>query len=269
MHPDLFQIGPLTVRAYGTMIVLGFFLGISLVRLRSKKYMMKWDDCLDLSFYLLLAGIVGGKLFYWLILPANFNSEMELLFSNPMRFLQNLGSGFEFFGSLFVGILTFILFVRRRRMPLLKTLDLFAPAMPLVHAGGRIGCFLAGCCFGKECNHWWAVTFNDPNTLAPPGIPLHPTQLYESICLLILVGILLVIEKWVSKIEGRMISLYVIGYTVIRFIVEYFRADARGSAMGGTLSMTQVLAIFAAVIAVTVYIFLTLKKYRETRNSPS
>lgn len=263
MNPSLLHLGPLTVRSYGTMIVIGFFLALALVKFRSRKYDIDWENCLDLAFYLLLAGIVGGKIFFWIVLPSQFMAEFKGLFIEPVTFLKNLGSGFEIFGSIFVGLAVFVLFTRKKKMPLLKTLDLFTPAMPLVHAVGRIGCFLAGCCYGRQCSQDWAVIFNHPDSLAPTGVPLHPSQLYESAGLFFLVIFLLLIEKRVTRVPGRMITVYIAGYTVLRFIVEHFRADQRGEAFDGLLSMTQLLAIFAVIIAAGVYGYLTLRHGRN------
>ncbi len=263
MHPNLLELGPLTIRSYGTMIVIGFFLALALVKYRSRKFEIEWEKCMDLSFYLLLAGIVGGKLFFWIVLPSHFMAEFEGLFSDPVTFFKNLGSGFEIFGSLFVGIIVFILYTRKNNMPVLKTLDLFTPAMPLVHAVGRIGCFLAGCCYGQTCSHKWAVVFNHPDSLAPTGVALHPTQLYESAGLFFLVIFLLLIERWAAKIPGRLITIYFGGYTVLRFIVEYFRADQRGDAFDGLMSMTQVLAILALILALAAFSYLTLRHGRK------
>ena len=125
------------------------------------------------------------------------------------------------------------------------------------------GCFLAGCCYGKTCCRDWAVVFNHPDSLAPTGVLLHPTQLYESAGLFLLVIFLLFIERWAAKIPGRLITIYFAGYTVLRFIVEYFRGDQRGDAFGGLMSMTQVLALLALIMALAAFFYLTLRHGRK------
>ncbi len=247
MHPNLINIGPFTVRSYGTMIVLGFFIGLWLIKRRARNYGIPWEKCVDLAFYLLLGGIIGSKIFYWLILPDYFLYDMKLITDDPIEFIKNFGSGFEFFGALFSGVIVFLIYTSRNQLPRLHTLDLLTPSIPLAHAFGRIGCFLAGCCYGRECSYTWSIIFNHPDSLAPQGIALHPTQLYESALLLLLTGLLLLSESYLRKKPGMMLPAYVIGYTVIRFIVEYFRGDPRGSV--GRMTMTQLVAILAAVIA--------------------
>jgi len=246
MHPDLFQIGPLTVHSYGTLIVTGFLLSLFLMKLRVDRYGIAYDKCVDLSFGLLLAGFVGAKVFYWLIIPSGFINDMGILFSEPVTFLKHLGQGFEFFGGIVGGIVFFVYFTTKHKIPKMLILDLITPSIPLAHAFGRIGCFMAGCCHGRACALPWAVTFTDPHSLAPLNIALHPTQLYESFLLFILTAILLLSEKMITRVHGRMISLYILGYTIIRFTVEHFRGDNRGTIQSVNISGTQIISIIIA-----------------------
>ncbi|MBN1879489.1 prolipoprotein diacylglyceryl transferase [bacterium] len=250
MHPDLFHIGPLTIHSYGTMIVIGFIAGLAIIRMRVKHYDIAFDKAVDLAFGLLLWGFVGAKLFYWLIIPVEFIDSFKLLSTDPVGWLKNLGNGFEFFGGIVAGVLFFRYFCKKHNLRSRSVLDLVTPAVPLAHAFGRIGCFLAGCCYGKTCSHSWAVVFTDPHSLAPRHSPLHPTQLYESFLLFVLTSVLLATEKKIARIPGRMISFYLVGYTLIRFIVEYFRADDRGFLPGLQLTGTQLIAIFVAAGAI-------------------
>ncbi|HPQ38936.1 MAG TPA: prolipoprotein diacylglyceryl transferase, partial [bacterium] len=178
MHPDLFDIGPFTVHSYGTLIVIGFLMGLALIRFRTRYARIPYEKIVDLSFGLLITGFIGAKLFHWLIIPSGLIRDFSLLFENPMEFIKNLGNGFEFFGGIAVGVVFFYRFCRRHALDPLVTLDVITPAIPLAHAFGRLGCFMAGCCYGEQCDLPWAVTFNDPHTLAPRGVALHPTQLY-------------------------------------------------------------------------------------------
>jgi phosphatidylglycerol---prolipoprotein diacylglyceryl transferase len=247
MYPELFRIGPIPVYSYGTLIVIGFLAALGIIRLRIRKYALPFEKIIDLAFGLLIWGFVGAKFFHWIIIPGDFLYDVELLFSSPGTFVKNLGNGFEFFGGIFSGVLFFTYFSRRHKLPVKETLDLITPAIPLAHMFGRFGCFMAGCCYGKPAPDLsWAVVFAHPKTLAPPHIPLHPTQIYEAVLLFILTVSLLLFEQKIRHIPGRMISFYILGYTVIRFLVEYYRADNRGIIPGVPLSGTQIIAMFAA-----------------------
>lgn len=261
MHPELFHIGPLVIRSYGTLIVIGFLAGLGLIRFRSARYGIEFEKALDLSFGLLIWGFLGAKLFHWLIQPTEFIDSFRIILSDPVRWLKNLGNGFEFFGGIVSGVIYFRYFCRKHGLQVRDVLDLITPAIPLAHAFGRIGCFMAGCCYGKSCSHSWAVVFTHPDTLAPMNIAIHPTQLYESILLFFLTLGLLAAEKRIHQIPGRMISFYLLGYTAIRFFVEYFRADDRGVIPGLLLSGTQLIAVFIAIGAI-VWLVITRRQFR-------
>ena len=249
MHPDIFSIGPFTVHSYGTMMVLGFFCGLGLAKLRIKNSQLTWPQMVDLSFYLLLAGILGAKLLFWIIFPREFFYEMSLLFNSPMEFVKLIGNGFVFFGSVVGGAIMLSAYLRKHKISLLPAFDFLAPSLAIGHAFGRIGCFLAGCCYGKVCDLPWAVTFTDPHTLAPPNIPLHPTQLYESLFLFGLSGFLVAIEKKMISKPGFIFALYVLLYTIWRFFLEFYRDDPRGTIFNGLMTTTQGVSIIGAVIA--------------------
>ena len=264
MHPDLLHLGPLTVHSYGLMIVIGFLAGLYLIKLRLESTDLKWQQILDLAFYLLLAGIIGSKLVYWMIFPHQSIMDMKLLVSDPVEFFKQFGAGFVFFGGLFAGALTLYVFMKKHRHPIAPVLDLFTPAVPLAHAFGRIGCFLAGCCYGTTCDLPWAVTFTSSNSLAPLNIPLHPVQLYESVFLFLLTGFLVLIENKIRRIPGRLLPLYVFFYGCWRFMIEFLRGDPRGQIPGTFLSTTQGVALVA--VAVSAAAFATISMVKKSSN---
>jgi phosphatidylglycerol:prolipoprotein diacylglycerol transferase len=133
--------------------------------------------------------------------------------------------------------------------------DIFAPSIAIGHAFGRIGCFLAGCCYGEPCTLPWAVTFTDSRTLAPPGVPLHPTQLYSAIGLLLLFAFLLFLRKK-KTFQGELFWTYLLCYSIGRFFLEFLRGDDRGSVLGGLLSTTQAISILLAGISVAMFLYL-------------
>ena len=136
--------------------------------------------------------------------------------------------------------------MRKTKLPPLKTADVFAPGVALGHGIGRLGCFSAGCCWGIECHRPWAVTFTNPAandiTGVPLNRPLHPTQLYEAFSEFVIFGIL----YWRVRrahAAGEVIGLYLLLYSTVRFIVEFFRTHEQGNLWGGPLDTSQWISI--------------------------
>jgi phosphatidylglycerol:prolipoprotein diacylglycerol transferase len=123
-----------------------------------------------------------------------------------------------------------------------------APSIALAHFFGRIGCFFAGCCYGKYCDLPWAVTFNNPDSLAPQGLPLHPTQLYEALSNMAIFLFLFFFRKH-KKYDGQIFWLYVFIYGITRSFIEIFRADFRGVFLYGIFSVSQVIGGIMAVVS--------------------
>ncbi len=140
--------------------------------------------------------------------------------------------------------------MKRWKMPIWRTCDLIAPAIPIGIFFGRLGCFSAGCCYGRETHLPWAVTFTNPETLARPDVPLHPTQLYASLDGVILFGALVLLQR-VKRFHGQIFCAFLIGYAFLRYVVEEpFRGDARGATLGGvSVSVATGVPILLAGVA--------------------
>lgn len=248
MHPILFKLGSLTVYTYGFFIAMGFLAGISLAKKEAQRLGESPEKITDLCFYILLSAIIASRLFYVLI-----NAEMFV--SNPLEIFRIWNGGLVFYGG-FVGAgLTTVYYLKKHEMPLWKTLDMLAPSLAVGHFLGRIGCFSAGCCYGKECHLPWAVTFSHPETLARTGVPLHPTQLYEAANNLMIFGILWMFRRR-KKFDGQIFWLYVLIYGITRSVIEIFRGDFRGEFILGVISVSQAIGItFALTAAVMLVIF--------------
>src|SRR5204863_8549967 len=169
---------------------------------------------LDLGIYIIVAALVGAKL---LLLVTDFNT-----FRNDPRELLTLArSGGVFYGGLIVAVGVALWYIRRVGLPLWTTTDAFAPGIPLGHVIGRMGCFFAGCCYGKPTTVPWAITFTDPfaaaNVGTPLNIPLHPTQLYEAGAEALILIVLLATERKGRPFPGRTFWLYILLYGVSRF----------------------------------------------------
>ena len=174
MFPVLLKIGPISIFTYGSFIAVGFLAGIFLAIKEAKRLGEDHEKIMDLCFYILVAAILGSRLFYVATSP-------EMFLRNPVEILKIWNGGLVFYGGFIAALVTGVIFLKVKNIPVWKTADIMAASVALAHFFGRIGCFFAGCCYGKHCDLPWAVTFNHPDSLAPTGIPLHPTQLYEAL----------------------------------------------------------------------------------------
>ncbi len=247
MYPILLKIGKLSLYTYGLFVALGFVTGIWIARHEAKRLKEDQDKIMDLCFYVLLAAIVGSRMFY---VFTNFN----MFISDPLEIFRIWNGGLVFYGGFILALITAIVFVQRKRLSLFKTSDIMAPALAIGHAIGRIGCFFAGCCYGKACDLPWAVTFTNPDSLAPANVPLHPTQLYAAAANS-LIFILLWVLRSRKKFDGQIFWIYVLLYGVARSVVEIFRGDFRGDLVFGVLSISQTIGgsmVFVAVVMLVV-----------------
>jgi phosphatidylglycerol:prolipoprotein diacylglycerol transferase len=246
MHPILFEIpkiefgnwmiGPIPIRMYGLMIGIGFLLGMYLASRRAKKEGIDPDRILDLGVYLLLAAIIGSRLLYVLTALPEFAN-------NPLEIFAIWKGGLVFYGGVLAAVPVGIWYVRKHKLPVWKTADIIAPYAALSHGFGRLGCFFAGCCYGAPCSGPIGMTFNDPHSLAPLGMALYPTQLMESGGEFLVFGVLILLRRY-KKFDGQLFWLYLLFYSVLRFILEFFRGDAiRGVYFGGFVSTSQIIAV--------------------------
>ena len=251
MHPVLFDLplgrfGTFTVGTYGLFYALGFLLALRLAMAYARREGIDAARIVDLGIVVLLAGFIGAKLLLYLL-------DFRFYATHPMEMVRGLRSAGVFYGGFALAGVAGLLYARRAGLPLARTADLAAPAAALGQAIGRIGCFLAGCCYGRSCSLPWAVTFTDPRaydlTGVPLGTPLHPTQLYHAAAdALILALTVLMMRR--RRVPGQVFWTYVLAYAALRFIVEFYRGDTvRGLYLGGTLSTSQIAALPAAAVA--------------------
>ncbi|MDI6890116.1 MAG: prolipoprotein diacylglyceryl transferase [Thermodesulfovibrionales bacterium] len=258
MHPVLFKIGPLTIHTYGVLVASGFLLGLGLAVRRARKEGIPSDKIVDLGFYILLSAIIGSRLFFILM-----NAGYYL--KNPLEILKIWEGGLVFYGGLILAIPTAVWYVKKNTLGVWNTADLFAPSIAIGHAMGRIGCFFAGCCYGKPSEGLpWAVTFTDSQSLAMTGVPLHPTQLYESMGEFISFLLLVILRKYKS-FNGQLFLTYILLYSVLRFIVEFYRGDVDRGFITSQLSLAQGISILMFLVAVAGLVILRQRKVRLRR----
>lgn len=243
MRIELFHIGPITIWGYGFMIGLGILLCLILGMQRAKKYNMSENAVLDIAIYGILFGFLGAKLLYVLV-------EFDRFLENPTSILGS--EGFVVYGGITAGVVAAIVYCKIKKLRFLEYFDLLIPCVALAQGFGRIGCFLAGCCYGRETDSFLGVTFPE-NSLAPTGVKLLPTQLFSSAGDFLIMGILLWYYKKAKHI-GDVGILYMILYSIGRFLLEILRSDERGSL--GALSTSQWISIGIFLLALILkYIF--------------
>ena len=247
MFPRLFHIGSFSLPTYGLLVSLGVLIGLWISVRNSEKHGINPDDAWNLGILVVLAGILGAKILYIVNDWSSYAAHPEEIFS-----FATLQAGGVFSGGLIAGFAAAAWYVRKHRMPPLATCDAFAPGLAFGHALGRVGCFAAGCCYGKPTNHFWGVTFTSPvaslYSQTPLNVPIEPTQLFESAVELANFFILMWLLKR-KKFDGQVVAAYFFLYGVARYFLEFLRDDpGRGSVFGGIMTGTQLISIGLVVL---------------------
>src|SRR5262245_1306209 len=265
MHPQLFTIpgfpispsaawplsllrGPFTLHTYGLLLAVAFLAGLWVASRQAKRAGLDANRVTDMAVWVLIAGLVGAKLMLVVV-------DWKRYSSNPPDLWTIFQSGGVFYGGLIGGILAAAYFVRRYALPAWPTADVLAPGVVVGQAIGRLGCFFAGCCYGKPASVPWAVTFTDAYANRHVGTPLdvalHPSQLYESLaCFLVFLAPR-------KRFAGQVVLTYALLYSVARFGLEFFRGDPdRGGAWG--LSTSQIVAV--VIVLAAGYLFTRLRR---------
>jgi phosphatidylglycerol:prolipoprotein diacylglycerol transferase len=247
MYPELFKIGNFPINTYGVFLALAFLCAILIAVKLGARDGLRREKIYDLCLWMLVSSLIGSKILMLFTEPEYRDHPWQLL---SLDFLR---SGGVFYGGLISGILAGYLLIRRYKLPWWKTADACAPGIAIGNFFGRQGCFAAGCCWGKPTSLPWGVKFSELGheiTGVPVGIPLHPTQLYESFAMLIVFVFLL----WLHKrrlFEGQVILFYALLYSVVRFSIEFFRDDPRGDVFGLTsatgLSTSQLISLVIGI----------------------
>jgi phosphatidylglycerol:prolipoprotein diacylglycerol transferase len=225
MHPILFQIGNWPVYSYGVLLALAYLAGLQLAVVRARRVGLDPARVMDLGIYLIIAALIGAKLMLVAVDFSYFRAQ-------PRELLSLVRAGGVFYGGLIAAFVTALWLVGRYKLPRWTTGDLIAPGIALGHVVGRLGCLLAGCCYGRPTDVAWAITFTDPvasvNVGTPLQIPLHPTQLYDAGAELLILAGLLIFERRGRPFPGRTFWLYMLLYAISRYIIENYRGDERG-----------------------------------------
>ncbi|HTS81911.1 MAG TPA: prolipoprotein diacylglyceryl transferase [Myxococcaceae bacterium] len=269
----------LPLHTYGLMLMAGFVAAIMVsARLSEREWVgaegvQRRNDVMDLAVWVVVSSFVGSKILFILVTPQEFLDSLGSVFRDPSRLFGALGGGFVFYGGLIGAAAAVWWFCRERKINFLRFADVIAPTVALGQAFGRLGCFAAGCCWGKpatvhvpwavrfpmqsldvfghhvsgaiaasvqsqELNRWVIASTGQVFDHPVPGamrisdwvaqhgttLPIHPTQLYESLAQLLLFVALMIARRY-RRFHGQILALYLIGYAIIRTTVELFRGD--------------------------------------------
>lgn len=252
MHPVLFNLGPFTLYTYGLFLALGFIAGLFVSRREALIAGENPDTVSDIVFYLVIFGVLGGRLFFVL-------TNLEAFMRHPLNIFKIWEGGLVFYGGFISAALSVFFYTKIKKISLWKYADILSPGLALGHALGRIGCLMAGCCYGRACDLPWSIKFHNHDSLAPLDIALHPTQIYEAISNLAIFFILLAIRKK-KQIDGQVFWIYVFIYGFMRIVIEYFRGDDRGDFLFGVISVSQSIGVLMICLSVIMHFYLKRKK---------
>lgn len=269
MRSVLFSIGKLNVPGYGFMIGIGFIVALLVGEYRAKKKGLNQESVIDMAIIAILCGFLGAKLLYVIV--------------NLQEFIEAPGSvlgraGFVVYGGIIAGVLCCLLYCHIKKLSFLQYFDLIIPEVAIAQGFGRIGCFLAGCCYGRHTDSAFGVIFPE-GSLAPAGVKLIPTQLISAAGDILFAVILIVIsdvvfksvvygksrndaessEKTASRskkfghVAGDIGCLYLWMYGVGRFLIEFLRDDYRGAV--GALSTSQFISLFIVLGGIVLFVF--------------
>lgn len=236
MKIDLFTIGKLTVHGYGLMIGIGILACVFMAAYRAPKKGLSADAIMDIAIYSVIAGFIGAKLLFLIV-------EFREFLRNPLSLLGS--SGFVVYGGIITGVITAVFYCKKKGYAFMEYFDLAAPSIAMAQGFGRIGCFLAGCCYGRVTESFLGVVFPE-NSMAPAGIKLLPTQLFSSAGNFLIMAVLLVYSRKSGK-PGNVGILYMVLYGIGRFCIEFLRIDDRGGFW--ILSTSQWISIMIIILA--------------------
>ncbi len=245
MFPVLIKIGSFTIHTYGFFFALGVGLAMLFSIRKAKIEGIDQNKFSDLIFWTIVVGLIGSKLLLIITNPDMLRYKDALI--------SILRSGGTFYGGIVFGLPFALIYAKKKGLSVSKISDIVAPYIAMGHGFGRLGCFSAGCCYGRPTDSFLGVVFTNQiahdTTGVPVGVRIYPTQLMESILNFLNFFVLLFIYRK-KKFNGEVFLFYILNYSIIRFFLEYFRGDPdRGYIFGGvnspwsSLSVPQLISI--------------------------
>ncbi|MYD85121.1 MAG: prolipoprotein diacylglyceryl transferase [Acidobacteria bacterium] len=252
MYPKLLELGPISIYSYGLLLVSAYLIGLQVAVVRGRARGLDGQRIMDLGIAIIVSALVGAKLLLFVV-------EFDHFTRNPAELWTLVRSGGVFYGGMLLAVAVAFWYMQRSGLPLWATCDAFAPGIAAGQAVGRLGCLLAGCCYGHPTDLPWGVTFTDTLSAAIGGAPLdvslHPTQLYESVAALVILGVLLAFERRGRPFPGRTFWAYLLLYPAVRFVIEFYRGDPRGTVLD-TLSTSQFVSVLLVPLSIVMLVLL-------------
>ena len=249
MHPVLFELFGFKFYTFGAIVAAAFavatFWGLHRARAKGEND----ETYLEGIFWLIITSIVGARLCYLVFFPDQF-------WGNPVGALFSQG-GLVWYGGMVGFIVALFVFCKLRKLNVWRFGDVMGIPAALGLAIGRLGCLMAGCCYGAPCNLLWGITYPHDHMTYPHAV--HPTPVYESLALVLVTGFLLWLEKNKKPQDGMIGWLFVVLYGVVRFIIEYFRGDRLVWIESLNLSASQTISLAGVLIGVGVILYLRRK----------
>ena len=244
-----FNIFGAMIPLYGTLIVTAYLIGIVIAIRNAKKYNLPKEDIIFASTYAGIGLVVGAKFLYFVALLPKLINHFDLLFKYPAKFLELAFGGYVFYGG-FIGVVLGVwIYCARYKVPKMAMVNCLTPVVPFIHSIGRIGCFMAGCCYGIQYDGPLCIHFPE-NVIVPAlnEVPRFPVQLLESgLNMLLFVALMIYGRK--KRQDAKVLGIYLVCYSVIRFTLEFLRGDVIRGQFGG-LTTSQWVSVFLLPVGV-------------------
>jgi phosphatidylglycerol:prolipoprotein diacylglycerol transferase len=250
MRPILWTIGSLTISSYSFMSAIGFLVAVFIAILRAKKVGIWTKSIIDLSLYVFIGGLIGARLFHKLQHFGSYNSISDAL--NIME------GGFAYYGGFISAFLIGVIYLKVSNLSIAQIADIVAPSLAIGEGIGRIGCFMAGCCFGKPTDSMFGVSYPQ-NSLVWTLIgsqKVHPTQIYSAIALFCIFRILMAIQKY-TTFRGQLFLMFLLIHSVFRFSIDflrYYTPEEHISILTTSQFISMIIGL-GAVITMVIFIF--------------
>ncbi|MBW1999447.1 MAG: prolipoprotein diacylglyceryl transferase [Deltaproteobacteria bacterium] len=234
----------MVIHSYGFFAVSGIVVGIYLAVKTGRAHGVPAPGIVETGLFMAILGVAGARLAYVVV-------NMSFFLSHPAEIFKVWKGGLIFSGGILLVVPALVFYLKHHQLPFWKTADLWAPSLAIGEGIGRIGCFMAGCCYGKPTEAMWGVVFSNPDSLAPLNVPLHPTQIYSFLADLLIFGVLMVLHGK-KHYEGQVFLWYLILHSISGLYIERFRGDFRTTIPGTEMTVTQLLALLILIAAVGV-----------------
>ncbi len=247
MFPRLIQLGPFPIHSFGLMVVLGFAGAAALASRLARERGLPGHVFFDGGIWMLLGGVIGARLVYIILNAGRFAGH-------PLEAVATWQGGMSFHGGAAGGVLAGMLFLRSQRLPIAPLADAAAPALSLGYAIGRVGCLLNGCCYGGTTNLPWGL--DGAYCLGgDPSLHYHPAQVYAAMANLVICGLLIRAYRSPHR-HGQILALWLVAYSVYRFLIEGIRSGVTADVAGMGLTQGQWASLLGAVAGVAIWRFL-------------